>query len=90
MKKLPLRILTLALALLLIVPAVLSSCAKKPDEALEIKVYALNGTTALGMAQMIDKSKNNTDTMNNTSLPSSPTRNSNSVADVAITSRPVW
>lgn len=64
MKKLPLRILTLALALLLIVPAVLSSCAKKPDEALEIKVYALNGTTALGMAQMIDKSKNNTDTMN--------------------------
>ena len=34
------------------------------DSSLEIKVYALNGTTALGMAQMIDNANNNSDDMN--------------------------
>jgi NitT/TauT family transport system substrate-binding protein len=41
----------------------LVSC-KQADKDLEIKVYALNGTTALGMAQMIDNAKNDTDEMN--------------------------
>ena len=36
----------------------------KLDTELEIKVYALNGTTALGMADMIKKSADGTDTMN--------------------------
>ncbi len=35
-----------------------------PNKDLEIKVYALNGTTALGMAQMIDNVKNDTAEMN--------------------------
>ncbi len=35
-----------------------------PDSNLEIKVYALNGTTALGMAQMIDNVKNDRAQMN--------------------------
>ena len=35
-----------------------------PDKNLEIKISVLNGTTALGMAQMINKAKNNTDEMN--------------------------
>ena len=38
--------------------------ASAADKDLEIKVYALNGTTALGMAQMISKSNDGTDTMN--------------------------
>ena len=42
-----------------------SNKAEAPaDRDLEIKVYALNGTTALGMAKMIDSAKNNTDDMN--------------------------
>ena len=42
-----------------------SNKAEAPaDRDLEIKVYALNGTTALGMAKMIDSSKNSTDDMN--------------------------
>ncbi len=64
MKKNNLKILSFLMALLLILPFSLFSCQKKTDENLEIKIYALNGTTALGMAQMIDKAKNNTDTMN--------------------------
>ncbi len=64
MKKLSVKLLALTMALLMLVPMVLSSCAKDPDAELEMKIYALNGTTALGMAQMIDKAKNNTDTMN--------------------------
>ena len=43
------------------------------DPNLEIKVYALNGTTALGMAEMIVASKNGTDDMNyNISLYTAP------------------
>ena len=38
-----------------------ASAASKTEE---IKIYALNGTTALGMAQMIENSKNNTSEMN--------------------------
>lgn len=64
MKKLSIKITSIILALIMLVPLSLASCAKEPDEALEIKVYALNGTTALGMAQMISNSKNGTDTMN--------------------------
>ena len=35
-----------------------------PDSSLEIKIYSLNGTTALGLAQMIDSVTNKTATMN--------------------------
>lgn len=35
-----------------------------PDENLEIKIKLLTGTTALGMAKMIDDSNNNADSMN--------------------------
>ena len=38
--------------------------SKKPDPELEIKVYALNGTTALGMSKMINDAEANTDSMN--------------------------
>ena len=88
MKKFAIKLITLTLALLMLLPFALSSCTKnpdetpkpdttlktdetlgteetlKPDETLEMKIYALNGTTALGMAQMIENAKNNTDTMN--------------------------
>lgn len=64
MKRNTVKILALVLSVLLLLPCSLFACAKKPDETLEIKVYALNGTTALGMAQMIQKAKDNTDTMN--------------------------
>ena len=64
LKKTLLLLLTLALLLPLAV-----ACNKKTEEPvlnqdLEIKVYALNGTTALGLAQMIHNAKNGTDTMN--------------------------
>ena len=36
----------------------------KPDSELEIKIYSLNGTTALGFAQMIDSVNDKTATMN--------------------------
>ena len=62
MKHIFTKLLIFILALTMLIP--LASCAKKPDEALEIKVYALNGTTALGMAKMISDAKANTDTMN--------------------------
>ena len=58
------KLICLTLALLLLLPISLLGCRKQADESLEIKVYALNGTTALGMAQMIDKAAKNTDTMN--------------------------
>ena len=45
-------------------PFILGSCGEKPDDTLEIKIYALNGTTALGMAQMIYNAKNDADQMN--------------------------
>ena len=35
----------------------------EPDKDLEIKIYSLNGTTALGFAQMIDSVNNNTASM---------------------------
>lgn len=63
MKKNTLRMISAAIALLMLLPLALASC-KKADKDLEIKVYALNGTTAMGMAQMIDNAKNNTDNMN--------------------------
>ena len=63
MKKITLRAIAAIIALLTILPLSLISC-QKADSELEINVYALNGTTALGMAQMIDKAKNDTDTMN--------------------------
>ena len=50
-----------------------SGNAEKANSDLEIKVYALNGTTALGMAEMIVASKNGTDDMNyNISLHDKP------------------
>ncbi len=70
MKKLT-KILALTLALLMLIPLV-ASCADKapetdqadttlgdtePQKEVELKIYALNGTTALGMAQMISKAK---------------------------------
>lgn len=70
------KFLALTLALLMILPLSLFACNKadeKPnndetapalDTELEIKIYALNGTTSLGMAQMIAKEKDNSDTMN--------------------------
>lgn len=63
MKKNTLKLTAIIMAILLLIPLSLISC-NKADEELEIKVYALNGTTALGMAQMISNAKNNTDTMN--------------------------
>ena len=63
MKKHLIRTASIILALFMLVPLILTSCSKA-DEELEIKIYALNGTTALGMAQMISNAKNDTDTMN--------------------------
>ncbi len=78
MKKNSLKILSLLLALAMLI--CLSACGGKtddgadtsdettgeaaPDSELEIKIYALNGTTALGMAQMIDSVSNETAEMN--------------------------
>ncbi len=62
MKKTITKILALTLALLMLIP--LASCAKKADTELEMKIYALNGTTALGMAQLIDKVNNGSAEMN--------------------------
>ncbi len=62
MKKTIVKIASIALALLMVLPLALASCSK-PDTELEIDIYALSGTTALGMSQMIDASKKNTDTM---------------------------
>jgi len=63
MKKTSLKITAIILALIMLIPFSLISC-QKADKELEIKIYALNGTTAMGMAQMIEKSKADTDTMN--------------------------
>ena len=63
MKKITFKTIAIILAILMLIPLALVSC-NKADEELEIKVYALNGTTALGMAQMISNAKNGTDTMN--------------------------
>ncbi len=61
------HILTKALLLVLVLAMLLpvaTACQKKPDGEMEIKIYALNGTTALGLAQMMNASKNGTDSMN--------------------------
>ncbi len=74
------KILALTLALLMLLPFVVACTdgtqsdtdttadsadgTKAPDTSLEIKIYALNGTTALGMAQMIDTVNKETATMN--------------------------
>lgn len=65
MKKITLRATAAIIALIMLLPFALTSCGKA-DKDLDIKIYALNGTTALGMAQMIDNAKNDTDTMNYT------------------------
>ena len=55
MKKTITKILAAMLAVLMM--ASLVACAKKPDEELEINVYLLNGTTALGASKMIADAK---------------------------------
>lgn len=62
--KTTIKLLSLALAICLLLPLALLSCQKKADTELEINIYALNGTTALGMAKMINDAENDTDTMN--------------------------
>lgn len=62
MKNLITKLLVISIVLAMVFT--LASCAKKPDEELEIKVYALNGTTALGMSKMISDAEANSDTMN--------------------------
>ena len=79
MKKTLTKILALMIALLMLFSFVACSDGKetvtdtdtnaeqtdvKPDSELEMKIYALNGTTALGMAQMIDNVKNDKAEMN--------------------------
>jgi len=63
-KKTLLLLLTLALLLPLAVACKKEPAAPALNQDLEIKVYALNGTTALGLAQMIHNAKNGADTMN--------------------------
>ncbi len=71
------KLLALTLAILMLVPFVVACSKEQPSEdtsdsteaatldtSLEMKIYALNGTTALGMADMIVKATNDTDTMN--------------------------
>ena len=53
-----LRIFSLILALLMIIP--LTACAEKKDPT-EINVYTLNGTTGFGMAKMMNDAKNAAD-----------------------------
>ena len=62
MKKTITKILAAMLAVLMM--ASLVACAKKPDEELEINVYLLNGTTALGASKMIADAKADSDSMN--------------------------
>jgi NitT/TauT family transport system substrate-binding protein len=60
MKTKMIKLTSLLLAVLMLFA--LTSCGA--DKDLEIKISVLNGTTALGMAQMICDAKNNTDDMN--------------------------
>ena len=62
MKKIIVRALALMLATLMAVS--FAACAKKPDEELEINVYLLNGTTALGASKMIADENADSDEMN--------------------------
>ena len=61
MKKSLLRALLVILALTLVILP-LASCNAKPDKDLEMKIYLLNGTTALGASKLIvDAKAGNTD-----------------------------
>ena len=62
MKKQITKILTLALAILMIALPLMS--CRKPDKELEMKIYLLNGTTALGASKLIIDSKNGNTEMN--------------------------
>ena len=63
MKNKLVKLTSILLALLMVFS--LSACNQsKADKELEINISVLNGTTALGMAQMINKAKNDTDEMN--------------------------
>lgn len=78
MKKTLTKLLALTLAFLMLLPVMIAcgndstddgaqsnqSSDTAPDTELDIKIYALNGTTALGMAQLIDSVKNNKTEMN--------------------------
>ena len=65
MKKNLIKIISLVLVLLIALPFTLVGC-KKADTDLEIKIYALSGTTAMGMAQMISSVKSETAEMDPT------------------------
>ena len=60
------KLTSILLAFLMVFSLVACSATEeiKADSSLEINISVLNGTTALGMAQMINKAKNNTDEMN--------------------------
>ena len=60
MKKTITRILSLLLAVLMLMTLLVACKKKDADEKTEMKIYVLNGTTALGMAQLMDKVANNT------------------------------
>lgn len=63
MKKI--RLITLCLALVLVLPFVLASCSStKVDTELEINVTVLNGTTGFGAAKMINDTKNGNSELN--------------------------
>ena len=62
MKKIIVRALAMMLAALMAVS--FAACAKNPDEELEINVYLLNGTTALGASKMIVDENADSDEMN--------------------------
>ena len=62
MKKTFIKIIASLLSLIMLLS--FTACSKKADTELEIKIYALNGTTALGMAQLIDTTHNDTAEMN--------------------------
>ena len=62
MKKLSTKILLLILAITM-VALPLTSC-RKPDTELEMKIYLLNGTTALGASKLIVDAKNGNTEMN--------------------------
>ncbi len=56
------KLLSLIMAVILALTMV--ACTNNADTSLEIKINMLNGTTALGMAQMITDAKNDADDMN--------------------------
>lgn len=62
MKKLSTKILLMILSLTMIVLPLMS--CQKPDTELEVKIYLLNGTTALGASKLIVDAKNGNTEMN--------------------------